>query len=181
MRHRSTSASRPDSHRRPGGLRRVACALILIALVPTGAAAADAPKPEDPIRGYLDRTADWYRRVAALGQSPVNSQEVLFRDTVRQTSRQAVGLGFDFGRAEAALLGANDQTTGPATRPAGDKGAKLSAAAEAATTRVSQVQAQLDDLDARRGLSSKHSPPLSPSATAWRRNSTWTSPGGTCW
>jgi lipase chaperone LimK len=58
--------------------------------------------PDQQILTYLDKTLDWYRRVTALNDSPINSAEVVLRETVRQNARQALRLGFDFAQGEAA-------------------------------------------------------------------------------
>src|SRR5437588_1478652 len=59
----------------------------------------------DEILQYLNQTIDWYRRVAAVDQQPVTSEEVVYRETVRETSRQALQLAFGYAKAGAALLG----------------------------------------------------------------------------
>src|SRR5437764_9885004 len=47
---------------------------------------------------YVNRTADWYRDVAAIDRAWVRSDEVLFREAVGRSSRQALRFGFDYGR-----------------------------------------------------------------------------------
>src|SRR5437773_2368690 len=78
------------------------------------------PAPQisgDEVLQSLERTVDWYRRVSALNQAAENAQEMTLRNALRHASQQALHLGFDFARAEAAMLG-NEPSVTPATGPA---------------------------------------------------------------
>lgn len=96
---------------------------------------AAAPPPlgsGDDILQYLGRTIDWYRRAASLAQSPVRTQEVVFRDTALQSTRRVLQLGFQFARAQAALLAADQKSgTSAPTAPAGSRERNVATAAAA--------------------------------------------------
>jgi small-conductance mechanosensitive channel len=85
--------------------------IVLIAALVLGAASAPAPSAGDAVLAFLDQTIDWYRQVSAVAQTPVNSQELVLRETVRSDARQVVHLGFDFARAEAAAFAADPAKT----------------------------------------------------------------------
>jgi len=111
------------------------------------ATAPPAGSGEDVLQ-YLGRTIDWYRRVASLGQTPISTQEVVFRDTARQSTRRVLQLGFDFARAQAALLSANQKSSTSAPAAAGgDRERNLALAAAAAVQRVNQLQTQIDQIE----------------------------------
>lgn len=118
-------------------------ALLGILVLPLGAA-APPPNPGDELVYYLDETIDWYRRVSALDQSAVGSQELLFRDATRYTSLQVLKLGFKFARADAALIAPS--ASGPTTGPSSDRTRNLTQAAAQATQRVTQIQTELDQI-----------------------------------
>ena len=74
--------------------------VLLVAL--TAVALGDANGEQFP--KYLEQSVDWYHRVLAIDPTPVNAQEFLFRQTVRDQARLAIGKGFEFARAENAAL-----------------------------------------------------------------------------
>ncbi|MBV8781027.1 MAG: mechanosensitive ion channel [Phycisphaerae bacterium] len=53
---------------------------------------------------YLDHSVDWYQQINAIDPTPINAQEYLFRESVRESARQALARGFLFARMQAALL-----------------------------------------------------------------------------
>jgi len=105
--------------------------------------AAPPANPADDLLKFLNQTIDWYRRVTALDQVPVNANELLYRDGVRQAARRVLRLAFAFARERAALLAANQK---PATAPAanGQRGRNIGEAAATADQRVTRIQEELD-------------------------------------
>ena len=85
-------------------IRRLSIVSVLILLAPTGpgAGAADPPTPEQAALDPLGEVAGWYQSIASLEQGETSPGEVLFRDSVNRTSRQALELTFEYARAEAA-------------------------------------------------------------------------------
>ena len=122
--------------------------IILGCLVSLGLAAAAPPAGSaDDVLQYLRRTIDWYRRVASLAQAPVRTQEVVFRDTAIQSARRVLQLGFQFAKAQAALLAAEQKSgTSAPTAPPGSRERNVATAAAAAEQRVKQLQAEIDQI-----------------------------------
>jgi small-conductance mechanosensitive channel len=118
---------------------------------------AAGPAPEQIILQYLDQTIDWERAVKSLDQAPISTQDVVYRETVHQTARQALQLGFQAARAQAAALvaAAPPPPTQPAqTQPAQTKPgaapssgkidrARVLSAALAANQQLDQLNQQL--------------------------------------
>ncbi|HSV16544.1 MAG TPA: hypothetical protein VLI90_19935, partial [Tepidisphaeraceae bacterium] len=129
-------------------MRRPLRAILITTLL--AALAAAAPPASQPLTGdavlqHLDSTIDWYRRVTAFGQSPVNSQELLLRESARQNARQAVRLALDFGRAEASLLESSQASTTPSSKSG--SASRIEQATTRAAGRVTELQDQLAQLD----------------------------------
>ncbi len=104
--------------------------------------------PSDVILKYLGDTIDWYRRVTSFAQAPVNTDEVLFRDTVAQGALQTLKLGFTFAHADAGLLAATRKAS-PMTAPTtnGSSLHNVQQAVDAAAARVAQFQSELNEID----------------------------------
>src|SRR5262245_44724623 len=64
-----------------------------------------AIRPDDVVN-HLERTIAWYRKLQAAEQA---STDVLVRQSIHQTSLQALQLAFDFAHSEAGLLAAAAQ------------------------------------------------------------------------
>ncbi len=80
----------------------------------------------------------------AIDQPPVNSQELLLRETVRQNARHVVYYAFQFARAEATAL-EPPATTAPTTSKS-VRGRNVAQAAAAASGHLAQLQSQLDQI-----------------------------------
>ena len=80
----------------------------------------------------------------------------MFRDTVSQTSRQALQLIFEFARHDAEFLSTLRNST---SAPANTQGDRLAIAAASAIKRVAALQVQLDQID-QQMLSSATSRPI---------------------
>ena len=119
-------------------------------------ATANAPalplKP-DQVLSHVTRTVDWYRGLQSLEQIQATPQDLLSGGRLREESLTAVRLGFDFGHASAAILRAkpaagaasDDNTASAATGFAG----QLDQMTDRVAQRVTMLQAQLADLDAK--------------------------------
>src|SRR5579871_2410370 len=70
------------------------------------ATAADPKSPDQRVMSYLDQTIAWERSIAGLDQAPISTQDVVYRETVHQSARQALQLGFQAARAQAVALSA---------------------------------------------------------------------------
>jgi small-conductance mechanosensitive channel len=123
----------------------------------------EPPSGEQEIIKFLDQTLDWYHRVTAVNDTPINSAEVLLRETVRQNARHALRLGFDFAQAEATVLAAETPSTQAAASGGGggnSRGRNLAQAAATANQRVVNLRSQLDELDRQIGVASPTSRPV---------------------
>jgi hypothetical protein len=109
-----------------------------------GAQTAAATVDGETVLKYLDRTIDWYHQIVELDQTPVDSQELLYRESARSSAQQALKLAFDFARAEAAILERQNKPAG--NSPAASTSARLQQSAAAADQRASQIQSQLNNL-----------------------------------
>jgi small-conductance mechanosensitive channel len=94
---------------------------------------------------YLDLSIDWYRRINALDQNQVNSQELLYRDSVHNAASQALTLAFEFANAQAAII---DGQTKPAAGSSATSSttAHLKQAAAAADQRVTDITTEIGEL-----------------------------------
>ena len=134
------------------------CAAVLLGACGAVPAANDAPAPaatasplpvkSDQVLSHVSRTVDWYRGLQSVEQIQSTPQDLLSRERLQQESLTAVRLGFDFGHACAAILkgeAADEDTAAPATGFAG----QLDQMTDRVAQRVTMLQAQLTDLDAK--------------------------------
>jgi small-conductance mechanosensitive channel len=77
-----------------------------------------APLTGNAVLRYLDRCIDWYHRVNAIDQPPIDSQELLFRSGARTNAKEALRLAFAFARAEAVILSGRANQSSPTSAPA---------------------------------------------------------------
>ncbi|HEY8749750.1 MAG TPA: mechanosensitive ion channel family protein [Tepidisphaeraceae bacterium] len=134
------------------GRWRWSVAVLLAAVL--GAAPGAGPDPNDYILHYLDQTIDWERGITSLDRAPISTQDVVFRETVHQTSRQALQIGFQAARAQAAALAgtAKPASSQPAqTKPGAagkvDRAKTIQTAAAAADQLVNQLNQQMAQVD----------------------------------
>jgi small-conductance mechanosensitive channel len=120
--------------------------LLLIAVLCFAAPPA-GQKPEVEMIQYLNRTIDWYHRVEGIGAMTGSSQDVMFRDSLRQQARNAVGLGFRFARARASLFD-NDAAARPTSGPTDARTKRLTQALNNAQARVNELRNRLNAIDA---------------------------------
>src|SRR6478735_9041455 len=105
--------------------RAVGAMLLLVATLSTFAlcAAQLAARPDsgEAVLQFLNQTIDWYRRVTTLDQTPVATQDVLFRDAVHRDAQQVLSLSYTYARAQAALLAEQGAAPSSATQPGRDQ------------------------------------------------------------
>jgi len=118
------------------------------ARTPAPAATPALPIKPDEVLTHVGKTVDWYRGLQSLEQIQGTPQDLLSRARLQEESRTAVRLAFDFGHASAAILraGAADDSTAPAAT--GFAG-QLDQMTDRVAQRVTMLQAQLADLDAK--------------------------------
>jgi small-conductance mechanosensitive channel len=109
----------------------------IVPLFVTGA--PNSIKDEDLLQ-YLDRTIAWYRGIGSVVQAPVTSGEVLFQDAIRQDSSRVLRLGFDFARAEAAILGRSAK----GATPSGTDQSRVAQAEATAAQDITRLQGEID-------------------------------------
>jgi small-conductance mechanosensitive channel len=63
------------------------------------------PLPPEQVVTHVSRTITWYRRIVALQQLPVDSDDVVPRDRLYQAALTSLQLAFDFGQAAGAMAG----------------------------------------------------------------------------
>src|SRR5947208_2407453 len=111
------------------------------------AEASPSTRPAEVIV-QLEQTIGWYHDLVSVADS--TATDVLQRDSVQQQALDAVRLGFDFARAEAALF-ANQPGAFNATATLGPRTAQnqnLQQAEAHAKDRVNAVQAQIQETGA---------------------------------
>lgn len=109
-----------------------------------GAAPSTPPATAADVTAHLEKTIAWYRHISAE-QSSAGSSDVLLRDSTHQASTQALQLGFDFARAEAALV-SGASPANPSS--AGTGSGNLQQASSKASDRVKGLISQIADMDA---------------------------------
>ncbi len=122
-------------------------ALILLAVlaVPMAAQQPDASVPAVDVVHHLEQSIAWYRAVNGVAALEGVSNEVVLNSSLHQTALRALQAGFDFARADAALIAARGQQP-EQPQPAG--GRNLEQAEERAATRISNVQSRISALEA---------------------------------
>lgn len=123
---------------------RNAVIFLLYGIVGT-AATAQSYSPQE-ILDHLNRTIDWHRQIIALDAAPINSQDLVLRETARQQAKKALQLAFTVARAQGNTL---QSTSGgaPTTSSSNATRARLAASAAANAQLVSQLQNQLTQLN----------------------------------
>jgi small-conductance mechanosensitive channel len=110
------------------------------------------PLPPEQVVTHVSRTITWYRRIAALQQLPVDSDDVVPRDRLYQAALTSLQLAFDFGHAAGTMAG-KAQTAAGTAAPADDsqdsdsQATAVDRAAVRLADRISNLQAQLTSVD----------------------------------
>ncbi len=118
-------------------------ALLALLLVPAPELRAQRPLKDEDILRYLSQTITWYREVTAIVQSQVDSQQAVLSGSLPQSSTEAVRLGFEFARAQAAIPPA----TAPDAPADGDRKRTLAQSVAAAEQRAEQAQVEIGQLN----------------------------------
>ena len=129
-------------------MRSAAIVTIALAMLLGSEPALRAQRPlgDEAILDYLNQTVVWYRDVATAVQAPLGSQDALFADALRRSSTQALQLGFDFARAQAAIPSA---ASGVTTGPEDPRSRNLAHAEAEAEQRAAETQSEIEQLDRR--------------------------------
>jgi small-conductance mechanosensitive channel len=137
--------------RGPGGGRLARIVCILAGTVILAAAIQTAPSQSDAILAHLNAAIGWYRQITSLDISAGQPSDVLYVENARNSATQALQLGFQAAQAQATLLAKNK--TGQSSNPANsasvnlDQQTTLAKAVANTGDRISQNEAQLDDLN----------------------------------
>ena len=70
---------------------------------PSTAPPTELPIPPEQVVNQVSRTIAWYRRIGALQQLPVDSDDIVPRERVYQTALASLQVAFEFGRAAGRL------------------------------------------------------------------------------
>jgi small-conductance mechanosensitive channel len=115
------------------------------------APAAGLPLPPEQVVNHVSRTITWYRRIVALQQLPVDSDDVVPRERLYQAARASLQLAFDFGHAAGRL--ATKPTAGSGAGSGDDsqdsqgQGSGIDRAAARMADRIANLQSQLSAID----------------------------------
>ena len=118
---------------------------------PVSASTAQLPLPPEQVVTHVSRTITWYRRIVALQQLAIDSDDVVPRDRLYQSARIAVQLAFELGRAAAVL--ADKPATTPTGRPEDSQNSQVEAgspvdrAAARMAARIADLQSLLSSID----------------------------------
>jgi small-conductance mechanosensitive channel len=108
------------------------------------------PLPPEQVVNHVSRTLTWYRRIAALQQLPVDSDDVVPRQRVYQTALASLQLAFEFGRAAGRLAakpapsGANPDND---SQDSQGQTTEVDRAAARMADRIARLQSQLSAID----------------------------------
>ena len=112
-------------------------------------AASPLPLKPDQVLAHVSRTVNWYHGLQSVQQLQGTADDLLARDRLHTQAATAVRLAFDFGRACAAILGAQQtggQSGNDSATSTGFAG-QLDQTIDRVGQRVVALQAQLATLD----------------------------------
>jgi len=126
---------------------RIALAIVLSAsLIAQSRNVAPAALPDSShLLGFLNQTVGWYGRLDAEGQLADQPTDVLYVNDDRQLATQVVARSFEFAKAYAPLLAAQEVAPAPAASPS-HRVQRLAKNAATAADRMRRDQAALDAL-----------------------------------
>jgi small-conductance mechanosensitive channel len=132
----------------PRAVRIGVLAIGVSALLP--AQSGNAPPPALPnsaqLLGVLNQTAGWYGRLDAEGQLAEQPAEVLYVNDDRQLAAQIVARSFEFAKAYAQLLAAQEVTAASAPASSSARYQRLEKTAATAADLMRRDQAGLETL-----------------------------------
>jgi small-conductance mechanosensitive channel len=113
------------------------------------AAPSASPTNARDVVAHLEQTITWYRHVTAEQDSASGASDILLRDSTHEASTKALQLGFDFARAEAALVSDTQDSSNASKSGAGAGSGNLQQASSKAVDRVNGLVSRIADLDAK--------------------------------
>jgi len=116
--------------------------LMAMIVAPAPAQQPDAYVPATDVVHHLEQSIAWYRTVVGTASLEGITDQVVLNSSVHQTAVRAVQAGFDFARADAALIAARGQQ---AEQPQAT--GRLELAAQRAATRISNIQSRIAALN----------------------------------
>src|SRR3954449_1513595 len=109
--------------------------------------AAPAALPNSgQLLGFLNETVSWYGRMDAEGQLADQPTDVLYVNDDRQLAAQVVARSFEFAKAYAQLLAAQEVSAAPSAAAPAERYQRLAKNAATAADRMRRDQAALDAL-----------------------------------
>lgn len=137
--------------RRPNNGRLALIVCILAATVILATAGQTAPSESDSILAHLNAAIGWYHQITGLDITAGQPSDILYLENARNSGTQALQFAFQASLAQATLLAKNKnaQSSNPANSASInlDQQTTLAKAISNTNDRVSQNQAQLDDLN----------------------------------
>ena len=116
--------------------------LMAMIVAPAPAQQPDAYVPATDVVHHLEQSIAWYRTVVGTASLEGITDQVVLNSSVHQTAVRAVQAGFDFARADAALIAARGQQ---AEQPQAT--GRLELAAQRAATRITNIQSRIAALN----------------------------------
>ena len=137
--------------RGPGGARLARIVCILAGTVILAAASQTAPSESDEILAHLNAAIGWYHQVIGLDITAGQPSDILYVENARNSATQSLQLAFQAAQAQATLLAkiAKGQQPNPANSASvnSDQQTTIAKAVASTSDRITQNQAQLDDLN----------------------------------
>jgi small-conductance mechanosensitive channel len=125
---------------------RIGLAIGVSTLLVAQTRTAPPPLPNSAqLLGFLNQTVGWYGRLDAEGQLADQPTDVLYVNDDRQLATQVVARSFEFAKAYAPLLSAQEVSAAPAAAPQA-RFQRLAKNAATAADRMRRDQAALDAL-----------------------------------
>ena len=116
--------------------------LMAMIVAPAPAQQPDAYVSPTDVVHHLEQSIAWYRTVVGTASLEGITNQVVLNSSIHQTAVRAVQAGFDFARADAALIAARgQQTEQPQTT------GRLELAAQRSATRISNIQSRISALN----------------------------------
>ena len=113
-------------------------------------ASQTAPSESDSILAHLNAAIGWYHQITGLDITAGQPSDILYLENARNSATQALQVAFQASQAQAALLAKNkssQSSNSAAPSPALDQQTTLAKATASTNDRITQNQAQLDDLN----------------------------------
>lgn len=136
-------------------LRRCALFFLLLLAIASPAAthtarAANSPDgiSEQALLNHLEQITAWQRSVLALETTPNNALEKLLKDSLQRNAGRVLQYGFEFGRAQAAIMAGQKKEMVTVENPATSSN-QIANSISDITLRIESIQKEQADLSAR--------------------------------